>query len=61
MFLFGVDGVMGMRSPEQENISYSAPLALSWERSGTKLRGAVKGATLLQLSSLSADAPKRAS
>ena len=61
MFLFGVDMVNGTGAPEQENISYSAPLALSWKRSGTKFRGAVKGATLLQLSSLSADAPKRAS
>ena len=52
---------MATRSPAHSNISHSAPLALSGKRSGTKLSGAVKGATLLQLASLSADASQRAS
>ena len=52
---------MATRSPAHSNISHSAPLALGGKRSGTKLSGAVKGATLLQLASLSADASQRAS
>ncbi len=44
------------RSPEQKNIPHSDSLALVESVANTKLNGAVKGATLLQLVSLSADA-----
>ena len=44
------------RSPERVHTPYSDPLALSGKRSGTKLSGALKGATLLKLASLSTDA-----
>ena len=42
--------------PERGQISHSDPLALSVGVADTKLNCAVKGATLLQLISLSADA-----
>ncbi len=44
------------RPPERGQISHSDPLALSVGVADTKLNCAVKGATLLQLISLSADA-----
>ncbi len=47
--------------PEYWNISHSDPLALSGKRSGTKFNCAVKGTALLQLVSLSTDAPQRSS
>ncbi len=50
-----------IRPPEQDNISHSDPLALMGNVADTKLNGAVKGATLLQLISLSADVPQRSS
>ncbi len=46
------------RSPEPGHISHSDPLALVGSVADTKLNCAVKGATLLQLISLSADAPQ---
>ncbi len=47
--------------PEMRNISYEDTLALCGKRSGTKFSRAVKGAALLQLASLSADASQGSS
>ncbi len=52
---------IGKGSPVQDYTPHSDPLPLSGRRSGTKLNGAVKGATLLQLISLNADAFQRSS
>ncbi len=48
--------LMASRSPEQGNIPHEDSFALREKRNGTKLSGALKGAALLKLTSLSTDA-----